>query len=242
MSPAGMVLTQIRFVNRSFWRNPPAAFFTFVFPLMFLVLFNGIFGNAQFFVPGIAAFGVVSACFTNVAMQMTFAREEGVLKRVRGTPLPPSSYILGKVLHSTMVAILLVAIVAAFGALFYDVDLPTEKLGPFLVSVIVGSLSFSTLGLAFTALIPNEDAAPALVNAAVIPLAFISDVFAQTDEMPGWMKALGDAFPLKHFTATLDASFPPESTFDWGDVAFVAAWGIAGLLLAIRFFRWEPHR
>lgn len=241
----GLVLAarQIGFVNRSFWRNPAAAFFTFAFPLMFLVLFNGIFGEAQFFVPGIAAFGVISACFTNVAMQMTFAREEGVLKRVRGTPLPPSAYIVGKVLHSTLVAMLLVAIVAAFGALFYDVDLPTtSKLGPFIISVIVGSLSFSTLGLAITALVPNEDAAPAIVNAAVIPLAFISNVFAQADEMPTWLKTVGDAFPLKHFTATLDAAFPPESTFNWGDVAFVAAWGIAGLLLAIRFFRWEPHR
>jgi ABC-2 type transport system permease protein len=185
---------------------------------------------------------VISACYTNVAMQMTFAREEGVLKRIRGTPLPPSAYILGKVLHSTLIAMLLVAIVAAFGAFFYDVDLPTQKAGPFLASVVIGSLSFSTLGLAITSLVPNEDAAPAIVNATVIPLAFISDVFVQTDDVPGWLKTLGDAFPLKHFTATLDASFPPEGPFDWGDVAYVAAWGLAGLLIAIRFFRWEPQR
>ena len=242
MSGMSFVGRQIGYVNRSFWRNPAAAFFTFAFPLMFLVLFNGIFGAAQFFVPGITAFAVVSACYTNIAMQMTFAREEGVLKRVRGTPLPPSSYIIGKVLHSTLIALLLVAIVAAFGALFYDVDLPVDNAGPFLISVIVGSLAFSALGLAITSVVPNEDAAPAIVNATVIPLAFISDVFAQTDDMPGWMKALGDAFPLKHFTATLDASFPPESPFDWGDVAFVAAWGVAGLLLTLRFFRWEPQR
>lgn len=242
MSSAAYMVRQIGYVNRSFWRNPAAAFFTFAFPLMFLVLFNGIFGAAQFFVPGITAFSVVSACYTNVAMQMTIAREEGVLKRVRGTPLPPSAYILGKVLHSTLIALLLVAIVATFGALFYDVDLPTAKAGPFLISVLVGSLSFSTLGLAITSLVPNEDAAPAIVNATVIPLAFISDVFAQTDDMPGWMKTLGDVFPLKHFTATLDASFPPEGTFEWSDVAFVGAWGVAGLLLAIRFFRWEPRR
>lgn len=242
MNGLALAARQIRFVNRSFWRNPAAAFFTFLFPIMFLVLFNGIFGEAQFYVPGIAAFGVISACFTNVAMQMTFAREEGVLKRVRGTPLPPAAYILGKVVHSTLVALLLVAIFAAFGALLYDIDLPTTYLGPFIVSLVIGSLSFSGLGLAITALIPNEDAAPPMVNAAVIPLAFISDVFVQTDDMAGWLKVLGNLFPLKHFAATMHASFPPESPFDWGDVAFVAAWGIAGLLLAIRFFRWEPHR
>ncbi len=242
MSPLSQLTRQIHFNNRSFWRNPAAAFFTFAFPLMFLIIFNGIFGEAQFFVPGIAAFSVVSACFTNVAMQVVVARERGVLKRVRGTPLSPSIFMMGRVIHSSLMAFLLVAIIALFGKLFYGVDLPTSTLPRFMMSLTLGSLAFSALGMAITALIPNEDAAPAIVNATVLPLAFISDVFVPTDQIPNWLQSLSEFFPLKHFQDTLDASFPPEGVFQMGDLGIVLIWGVIGMILAIRTFRWEPRR
>jgi len=233
---------QFAYENKAFWRNPAAAFFTFVFPLMFLVIFTGIFGETQFFVPSIAAFSVITACFTNIAMGVTIAREEGILKRVRGTPLPPLSYLLGRVLHAVFVAILLVAIIAVAGVLFYDVDLPSN-LARFVMTLATGAGAFCALGLAITAVIPNEDAAPAIVNAIVLPLAFISDIFIPSDEAPAWMRTIGDIFPMKHFAEAMAASFNP--TFEeWSssDLMIVGLWGVAGLLLALRFFSWEPHR
>ena len=121
MSDLGLALRQVRYENRAFWRNPPAAFFTFAFPLIFLVLFNLLFGDedlqvagrevsaSQFYVPAIAAFSIVTATFTNLAIGVSFSREQGLLKRLRGTPLPGWGYLFGRVAHAVLVTILLVA-------------------------------------------------------------------------------------------------------------------------------------
>ena len=242
MNAAGLTLKQFAYENKAFWRNPAAAFFTFVFPLMFLVIFNGLFEETQFYVPAIAAFAVITACFTNIAMGVTIARDQGVLKRMRGTPLPAVSYLLGRVLHAVFIALILVAIVTLAGALFYDVDPPSD-LGRFVVTLATGAASFCALGLAFTALIPNEEAAPAVVNAAVLPLSFVSDIFIPSDHAPDWMQTIADIFPIKHFAQAMLASFDP-SFREWSnvDLIVVAIWGVVGLVAAIRFFSWEPRR
>jgi ABC-2 type transport system permease protein len=245
MTAGAITLRQVLFFNKTFWRNPASAFFTFAFPLMFLVIFNAIFGQSQFFVPCIAAFSIVSACFTNVAMSMTIARDEGILKRVRGTPLPGWMYLLAKVIHSSLIALLLVVVVAAFGALFYDVALPSETMPAFLLSVVVGAAAYCALGLAITGSIPNGEAAPAVVNALVIPLSFISDIFAPYEDVPAWLQAVAEFFPLKHYADMMNASFNPppgSSGFEWADIAVVAAWGAFGLLVSMRFFKWETPR
>jgi ABC-2 type transport system permease protein len=257
VSSAAVVLRQIRFENRAFWRNPPSAFFTFAFPLMFLVIFNLLFGNEEiripggraststFYVPAIAALSVVSACYTNIAIGVCFTRDAGVLKRVRGTPLPAASYLSARIVQVTLVALLNVAIVTAVGALFYSVDVPTNTLVAFVVTLIVGAASFCSLGMAMTAAIPNADAAPAVVNASILPLLFISDIFIPLDEAPGWLRFAGDLFPIKHFSEALQTAFNPFETgagFEWTDLAVIAAWGVAGLILALRFFSWEPRR
>lgn len=245
MSAAAMTLQQFRYNNKAFWRNPAAAFFTFVFPLMFLVIFNALFGEAEFFVPGIAAFGIVSTSYTNLAMSMTFLREEGVLKRVRGTPLPPSTFLIGRVLHATFLAYVLVAIIAVFGTVLYDVDLPTSTLPAFVLAIGVEAACFCALGLAVTSVIPNTDAAPAIVNALVIPTAFISDVWAPYENAPQWLQAIADFLPLKHAVDTMKCSFLPGecgSAYQWVDLGIVVAWGIFGLVVAVTRFRWEPRR
>ena len=245
MSAAAMTLQQFRYNNKAFWRNPAAAFFTFVFPLMFLVIFNALFGEAEFFVPGIAAFGIVSTSYTNLAMSMTFLREEGVLKRVRGTPLPPSTFLIGRVLHATFLAYVLVAIIAVFGAVLYDVDLPTSTLPAFVLAIGVEAACFCALGLAVTSVIPNTDAAPAIVNALVIPTAFISDVWAPYENAPQWLQAIADFLPLKHAVDTMKCSFLPGecgSAYQWVDLGIVVAWGVFGLAVAVMRFRWEPRR
>ncbi len=208
---------------------------------MFLVIFNGLFEETQFYVPAIGAFAVITACFTNIAMGVTISRDQGVLKRVRGTPLAPASYLVGRVLHAVFIALILVAIVTVAGTLFYDVDPPSDP-ARFLATLAVGAASFCALGLAFTALIPNEEAAPAVVNAAVLPLSFVSDIFIPSDHAPDWMQTIADVFPIKHFAQAMLASFDP--TFrEWSanDLLVLGLWGVAGLILAIRFFSWEPR-
>jgi ABC-2 type transport system permease protein len=257
MSDVGLAARQVRFENRSFWRNPASAFFTFVFPLMFLVIFNLLFGSGDyegfgqttsvstFYVPAIAAFSVITATYTNLAITVSFARDEGVLKRVRGTPLPSWAYLAGRIGHSTLMSLLLVVIVTAFGFLFYGVDIPTNTMPAFIVAVIVGAASFSALGLALTALIPNAEAAPPITNATILPLLFISDIFIPLEDAPQWLETVANVFPIKHYSAAMLTAFNPFETgsgFAWGDLAVVAAWGVAGVVLAIRFFSWEPRR
>ena len=255
MSTVGMTLRQVGYTNRAFWRNPASAFFTFAFPIMFLVIFSTLFGNevemragrrvtaATLYVPAMAAFSIITACYTNIAMSVAFARDGGILKRIHGTPLPGAAYILARVLHAVLVGVLLVAIVAAFGALFYDATLPNgAALGSFLISLVVGSAAFAALGLAIVPAIPNADAAPAVVNASILPLLFLSGVFIPVGpETPAWVDVVGKIFPIRHFVDAMNSSFL-GTPFDWTDLLAVAAWGLAGVVIAARFFRWEPRR
>lgn len=257
MSVLRLVSLQVVFTNKAFWRNPVAALFTFAFPLMFLVLFSILFGGGAstlasgrkvpttaFFVPAIAAFSVVNACYTSIAMSVTFARDNGVLKRVRGTPLPAAAYFAGRVLHATFVALILVGITIAFGALAYGVRVPVSTLPAFVLVLAVGAATFCSLALAIVAAIPNAHAAPAVVNGSILPLLFISNVFIPLHNPPGWLDTLSRAFPIRHFADALIAAFLPYSgspALRTGDLAFVAAWGLLGLVLAVRFFDWEPR-
>jgi ABC-2 type transport system permease protein len=257
MSDAGLALRQVRYTNKAFWRNPASAFFTFAFPLMFLLIFTSLLGNgtivieghpikqSSYYVFAMATFGVISACYTNVAMSVTFQRDNGVLKRTRGTPLPGWAYLAGRVVHSMLIAVLLVAITAAFGAAFYGAEMPSGSLlAEFAVVLLVGGASFAALGLATTAAVPNADAGPAVVNGLVLPLLFLSGIFFPVgDDAPVWVRAIARVFPVRHFADAMRASFYGlPFRFDWSDVLVVAAWGIAGLVLAARFFSWEPRR
>jgi ABC-2 type transport system permease protein len=257
VSTTALALRQVKFENRSFWRNPAAAFFIFIFPLIFLFIFNTVFGEeqtdlfgretnlSQFYVPAIAAFSVITACYTNIAITVTFGRELGVLKRLRGTPLPPWVYFFGRLTHSIIVAILLFVIVTTVGALVYDVDVPTETLPELALALAVGAAAFSSLGLAVTAIIPNENAAPPIVNGTILPLLFISDVFFGPNQSPEWLQSVADVFPVRPFNQALVAAFNPTdgvSNFEMSDVMVVAVWGIVGVVLAIRYFSWEPRR
>ncbi|HEX9124254.1 MAG TPA: ABC transporter permease [Actinomycetota bacterium] len=262
MSDVRLALRQVRFTNKAFWRNPASAFFTFAFPLLFLVIFTSFLGNgtaafrlasgvvvrikqSSYYVAAMAAFSVVTACFTNVAMSVTFQRDAGILKRTRGTPLPGWAYLTGRVLHAVGVAVLLVIITTAFGIASYGADLPTGiLLLEFVVVVIVGGMSFAALGLATTAAVPNADAAPPVVNAIILPLLFLSGIFFPVDSTsPAWIRTVGAVFPVKHFADAMRAGFYGSPfAFEWHDVLILAAWGLAGLFLAARFFSWEPRK
>jgi ABC-2 type transport system permease protein len=254
MNGAALTLSQMRYVNKAYWRNPAAAFFAFVYPLMFLVIFTSIFRNsdvefgakrvneATFYVPAMAALAVITVCFNNIAVGITFQRDSGVLKRINGTPLPSASFFGARILHAVLVSALLVAITAAFGRGFYSADIPTgATLARMLIMLVVGAAAFCALGLAISSVIPNADASLPIVNAVILPLLFLSGVFIPLgNNPPAWMAWVGRVFPLKHFLTGMQAGFL-GSPFHWTDVLVVAAWGLAGLLFAIRYFRWEPR-
>lgn len=254
MRNARFLANQVRYVNKTFWRNPASAFFTFVFPLMILVIFAALLGtykvrlpgrtvsSATYYVSAMAAFGVISACYTNVAMNVTFQRDLGVLKRTRGTPLPGAVYFGARVLHALLVGVLLVVITAAFGRVFYGAEIPSGMtLLRFAVMLLVGSASFSALAFAITPLIPNADASPAIVQASILPLLFLSGIFIPLGtNAPEWIRWIGRVFPVHNFAAGMQAGFI-GTPFSWSDLGVVAAWGAAGLLGAIRYFSWEPR-
>jgi len=249
-----LTLSQVRYVNKAFWRNPAQAFFIFAFPLMFLVIFSALLGNgtvdigtraikeSSYYVAAMAAFGVITACFNNIAISVTFQRQSGVLKRINATPLPSSSFLGARIVHSLLMGIALVAITAGFGRVVYSVTIPTgTSLLEFIAMLAVGAASFCALGLAMTAAIPNADAAGAVVNAVILPLLFLSGIFiAFGNNTPSWILWVARIFPVRHFATALQAGFL-GTTFHWSDVVVVAAWGVFGLLIAIRFFQWEPR-
>jgi ABC-2 type transport system permease protein len=255
MSDLRLALRQVWYINLAFIRNPASLFFTLVFPLMFLVIFSVIFGNGHilvapgklvrvstFYVPSISSFSVITACYTNIAISLTFSRDTGALKRIHGSPLPVWSYMFARIFHAIVIAILLVVICAAFGAIFYGATLPTTTLPAFALTVVVGAAVFSILGVAVTGIIPNADASPAVVNASILPLLFISNVFIPLESPPQWLDILGKIFPVRHFADALIGSFFQLSGngLHTNDLLVMGAWGVAGLVVALRFFQWEP--
>lgn len=257
MSNRSLLAVHIRSANRAFWRNPAAAFFTLALPVMFLVMFSVLFGtkptpvnghsvsSATFTLAGIVTFSVIGACYTNLAIGMTFAREGGFLKRLRGTPLRPWVFLSARIIHAVTVAGLLVLISVAFSSLAYGVRVPLSAVPSLVVSLALGAACFSALGLAVTSIIPNADASPAIVNAVVFPLLFVSNVFIPISKPPAALRAITDIFPVGRLAAALQQAFfpgPSRATFPVGQLLVLAAWGAAGLLLAVRFFSWEPRQ
>lgn len=250
MTNLRLLVRQIRYENRAFWRNPAAAFFTFAFPLIFMFVFQAIFGAqveggltaAAFFTPAIVAFSIVNACFTSLAMTTVSIREEGILKRVRGTPLPSLVYLSARISHSVLVGLLLVVVVSAFGALAYNVPFPWDQLPILLVTLLLGAACFCALGLAISGFIPNERAAPAVVNAIILPLLFISDVFLRIPP-ENTLAQIGDLFPVRHFALALQGIWTPalNGPVQLTDLVWVAGWAVLGLVIALRTFSWEPR-
>jgi ABC-2 type transport system permease protein len=255
MSDLQLAARQVRYTNKSFWRNPASAFFTFVFPLMFLIIFTAIFGGttdtpfgtietSNYYIPAIATFSIITATYTNLAISVTFLRDAGILKRVRGTPLPAWAYMLGRVVHAVLMSFVLVAIVILFGIAFYHATFPADRVLPIIATIVVGAASFSALGLAVTAIIPNADAAPAVVNATVLPLLFLSGVFIPLPPGNPWFVVLAKFFPIYHFAHAMLSSYflPTGNGWEGSDIITVAIWGLIGAVIAARRFRWEPKR
>lgn len=250
-----LITRLVRYQNRIFWRTPIAAFFTLVFPLMFLVLFNILFGGtvdagpdsisvAQFFAPSLAVFAAATATYSNLAIGTAIARDQGVLKRIRGTPTPPWAYMSARIGSAIWIALLATVLMMTVGVLAYDVNVDPERLPAALLTFTVGVAAFSALGLALAALSPSGDAAPAIANATLLPLAFISNVFIPIEDPPRWLDVVATVLPLKHFVDAFGDAFHPFTTdlaLRWGHLGVLVVWGIIGAAVALLTFRWEPQ-
>jgi ABC-2 type transport system permease protein len=256
-APAAPFVRQVRYQLRMFLRSPVAVFFTVMLPLIMLLLFNSLFGDAevdtpagpwplrQFYVGGLAAFTAVSATFTNLANVVPIRREEGILKRWRSTPLPLGLHIAGMIGSAVLVAAVGVLIMTAVGVAFYGVEIDAGKLPVGVAMFVLGVGTFAALGIAVASMIRSAESAPAVANALILPLAFVSDVFVQMSDPPSWLTAIADVFPLRPFAQTFQDVFNPlvePPAFVWDRFARVAAWGVLGLVLSLRYFRWEPAR
>jgi ABC-2 type transport system permease protein len=244
---------QFRYDQKAFWRNPASVFFTVMFPVILFLILAVVFSGEEvdvrggidattYYVPAIMSLAIISATMQTLAMTLVIAREDGRLKRGRGTPMPPWVFIAGRVGNSIVVALMMLVLLAAIGAIF-GADVPWGRLPAILLTLVVGAASFCCLGIALTAAIPSQDAAAAIVNALLLPLYFLSGVFIPEDQIPGGVLGFADLFPVRHFfDAFFDAYVPAGgSAVSWDNLAIVALWGVAGLLLAIRFFRWTPR-
>ncbi len=249
-----LVLHQLRYDQKAFWRNPAAVFFTVMFPVVLLLIFASVFNGetiavnggveiTAYYVPAIITLAVISATMQSLAMSLVIAREDGRLKRGRGTPLPAWVFIAGRVGNSIVVALLMLALIALLGRVLYGVAIPWGELPAILVTLVIGAAAFSCLGIALTAAIPSQDAAAPIVNALLLPLYFLSGIFIPDDELPQGVIDFANHFPIRDFFQAFLTAYLPggDSGLDWGNLAVVAIWGVAGLLLAIRFFRWTPR-
>ena len=240
-------------------RNPRVTFFTFAFPLMFLVIFSAINGDvmvpaagtaggevrfAQFYAPSIGIFGLTMACYSNVIFGLANARDAGLLKRVRGTPLPMPVYLASwltgaMLLGVASVVLMFVVAVPAFGVDIYPENLPAAA-----VTLVIGAASLAALGLAVTTLVRTADQAGPVAQLTMLPLSFISGIWWPIDGAPDWLAAIAHVFPLYHLVEAFDACFVPQTTGGgWapGHLAVIAAWGVAGVLVAVRRFHAEPN-
>jgi ABC-2 type transport system permease protein len=238
---------QYRLERRMFWRNPSAAFFNFLLPLLFLAGGGAILSGNQHqlnkLVPAIAAMSVMATTFTALAYNVVFLRERGVLKRIRGTPLPSSSYFAGLAANAVTNAVLQIVIVVLAGRVLFGIGWPRHVL-ELIVFVVLGVVCFAALGVAFAHVIPNFESTAAYVNAVFLPVVFISFYVFDDRNAPGFLRSIADALPLKPLIEGLSGAIVggPGVTGNLDALAVIALWSVFGLYFAVRGFSWEQSR
>jgi ABC-2 type transport system permease protein len=253
MTTTRTAVGRIRWEQKEFWRNPAAAAFTFAFPLMFLVIFIAINSGdkvtipggpvkfAQYYVPAIVSFGIISACYTNLAFSLCIRREKGLLKRMRGTPLSSTVYLGGLVGSVIVVSLILTVLTTALGLAFYGVTFPGRYLA-LAATIAASAFCFSAIGVAVSTFVPNEDAAPAIINFILFPLLFISGMFGTIDDGSALAK-IANVFPIRHLLLQMVNVFNPHvngTGIRPGDIGMLLLWGVIGIAVSVRRFRWDP--
>ena len=245
-----LLLHQFRAEQKLFWRSRELAFFTFLLPIVFFLILASAYGDEEiegadgylYLLAGMIGYGAAATTFAGLALLLVIRRESGVLKRLRATPLPGWAYVVA-VLGSIVFVFFLEAVaLIALARLAFDVDQP-ENLVSLVAALALGAAAFAALGIGLTAVIRSAEGSSAVVNAIYLPLTFISGSFFSADAFPDVLRAIAEALPLVHFIRLV------RDVMVFGDriwehptaVAMVAAWGVAGAVVAFRGFRWEPR-
>ncbi len=259
MSDGRLVLIQARYILLARSREPRAIIFTVAFPIFFLVIFNSIFTNGNkpidlggglkldaeaYFTAGIIAYAAALSTFTTLAMVLTTQRESGQLKRFRGTPMPPWTFVAGQIGAAIVQMVVMTVVLMAIGNLAYGVQVPGSTALGFAIYVLLGAAVFCALGMALTVFTPSADAAGAIGPFSIVVLSFISGVFVPIDTLPGWLEQIGRIFPLFHLADGLQTTLAPGASgigLSADNVAVLTLWGIVGITIAARRFHWEPQ-
>lgn len=242
-------LHQLRAEQLVFWRSKEAALFIFLFPLLLFVLLGSVYNGKIYGVPapqallaGLIGYGCANTAFAGLAIQLVLRRENGILKRLRATPLPPSTYVAA-LLSSTLIVFALQTIaLLVLGRILYGTPFP-HAVGSLVLAVVLGAAAFAALGVATASLIRSGDGSSAVVNFILLPMAFLTGSFGPTRHYPRFLRAIGDVLPLKYFVDLMNAVYLHRNAL-WtkpGAIGVLAAWGAAGLVVAVFRFRWEPR-
>ncbi len=255
-SPATLVLREAGYARKTLLRDPQNLFFTIGLPLLYLFIFASIFGNEEAAIPGqpgqmnvatimtasVIAIGVTSAAFQNLVISLVQDREDGVLKRLRSTPVSTAVFIGGHVLNAVVLSILLALAVALLGMGLYGVEFPGARIGAVLVSLVLGSLACAAAAFPFTRLVRKASGATPMAVAITLALFFLSGNFFPDVEMPTAI-VVADLFPVRHLYQCLVAAFNPNTSgsgFLWDRLGVLALWTIGGTAAGLRLFRWTP--
>jgi ABC-2 type transport system permease protein len=246
---AALAWHQVRYEQLSFWRNPQSAFFTFVFPVVIIVIFGALFHGAgrssyyyglsvvQYYVPTIAAMSVLGSCYSQLAIVLATRRQDGMLKRVRATPLPAWGYFLGLLAHCILVSVVDIALIVGTGRLF-GVPLPTHW-AAIAATLVLAAACFCALGVAVASVIRNAEAAPAVVQLILFPLLFLSGTYLPIHSQA--LNRVASVLPVRPLNQALLGPFAEHTGVNWHSLAVLAGWGAIGTVVAIRRFRWEPR-
>jgi ABC-2 type transport system permease protein len=240
---------QLRAEQLVFWRSREAAVFIFVFPPMLFLLLGSVYDGeidgypaADVLLAGLLGYGAANTAFAGLTIQLVIRRESGVLKRLRATPLPQWTYLASVLLSTLAIFALQTVVIVALGRFLFDADLPDRWIS-LAGAVLLGVAGFAGVGLGAASLIRSAEGSSAVVNVILLPMAFLSGAFGPTDDYPEVLQAIGEVLPLKHFIDAVSAVYLDGEPL-WrqgGAIAVVAAWGLAGLLVAARRFSWEPR-
>jgi len=246
---AALAWHQVKYEQLSFWRNPQSAFFTFVFPVVIIVVFGALthgggrssyfygLSALQYYVPTIAAMSVLGSCYSQLAIVLATRRQEGILKRVRATPLPAWGYFLGLLAHCILVSVVDVTLIIGVGRVF-GVPLPTHW-AAIAVTLVLAASCFCALGVAVASLIRNAEAAPPVVQLVLFPLLFLSGTYLPIHSQA--LNQVAGLLPVRPLNQALLGPFAEHTGVNWHSLAVLAAWGAAGTLIALRRFRWAPR-
>jgi ABC-2 type transport system permease protein len=248
----GLVVWQVRYEQRAYWRNRARGMFTFIFPLMFLVIFGSIdkaahighgryaIGYDDFFVPGILAYAVIATTYVNMAISTAILRDDGVLKRMQGTPLPRSAYVAARIASTVLIMLAITVVTLMLGILAYGVHIRAATIPGLLITLLLGTAAFATLGMGITQFIPNAEAAPVVINLTVLPLTFLSGVWFPVQHLPKWLNSIAQIFPIRPLANGLQTAFNPFTkgpAIVGADVRTLAIWTVIGIFLMLRFLR-----